>query len=243
MQTLMSDQSFSELKIIRDRIIKDRSSDQTNDLSEVAGIFVPWAGSQLLSGGGIYYIGIATAGEFGDGGPQTFDACYNVTAEMCNGQRHDKSYFWRFLDGLTKKLFGGPYEKTVNQWGWSNLLKIGYAKKESPDRWPSWITRPQFSACVECLREELSQLQKTVIFLAYDGVFVNEVFLPALGQKDQERWSKDENARGISWWKDEDRQNLYLHGYHPHYAWRNGFFDAQLDCTAEPAGRHLKVST
>jgi hypothetical protein len=108
---------------------------------------------------------------------------------------------------------------------------------------PPWTTEPQLSACAECLREELSQLQKTVIFLASNNVFVNEVFLPALGQKDQKRWSQDKSADGISWWKDEDRQNLYIHGYHPAYARRNGFFDAQLDSTAELAARHLKVST
>jgi hypothetical protein len=136
-------------------------------------------------------------------------------------------------------LFGGPYEKTVNQWGWSNLLKIGYAKKG----WPSWITRPQLSACAECLREELSQLQKTVIHLVSNNKFVNEVFLPELGQKDQEGWSKEKSDAGIYWWKDQDRQNLYLHGYHPAYLRRRQDFEAQLDTTAELAARHLKVST
>ena len=47
----------------------------------LAGIFVPWAGSRLIGEGGIYYVGIATDGEYEPDDPQMFDAQLQVAED------------------------------------------------------------------------------------------------------------------------------------------------------------------
>jgi hypothetical protein len=46
-----------------------------------AGIFVPWAGPTLQREDGVYYLGIATDGHFGNGVMQTIRNCLMQTAE------------------------------------------------------------------------------------------------------------------------------------------------------------------
>lgn len=106
----MTDRTFKELRSIRNALVQNTAAD-------VSGIFVPWAGSQLKADGCIYYVGVATDGDFGAGEPQTLSACYQRSAELCNGKRHARSHtpFWQFLDGLSVNLLGGPYEQTCHR--------------------------------------------------------------------------------------------------------------------------------
>ena len=89
----------------------------------------PWAGQRLAEAGGIYWVGAATEGAYGSEGEQTFEACHERPARLCDRGPHARAHtpLWLFLDGLTRALLGGSYDATTDRWGWSNLLKIGWS--------------------------------------------------------------------------------------------------------------------
>jgi hypothetical protein len=220
--------SFMQLKSVRDGLLA-RNHD-------VAGIFVPWAGPRLIRDGGLYYVGIATDGDNGADEPQTFEQCYEETASVGNGERHERSNspFWRFLDELSSRLLAGPSHKTADRWGWSNLLKIG-CRSGSPSEWPELVKTAQTPASIESLRREFSRLQQTAIFIASnEKLGILDESLPR-----EPQWDKSDESAGIYWWWEQESSNLYVHGYHPHPAQRQGFFDEQLNKTVDVVRRHL----
>ena len=66
--TLMRRATFNKLAKVRSALVTSRRIP--------AGIFVPWAGSRLRTEGGIYYVGMATRGNYysSKDDPQTFAA-------------------------------------------------------------------------------------------------------------------------------------------------------------------------
>jgi len=224
----MTHDSFMQLKSVRDGLLARNEN--------VAGIFVPWAGPGLIRDGGLYYVGIATDGDYGADEPQTFEQCYEATVWVRNGERHEHSHspFWRFLDELSSRLLEGPSHKTANRWGWSNLLKIG-CRADSPGDWPELVKTAQTPACIESLRREFSRLHRTVIFIASnEKLGILDESLPK-----EPQWDKSDEDTGIHWWWEQESSNLYVHGYHPKYAQLQGFFDEQLNKTVDIARRHL----
>jgi hypothetical protein len=239
MQSLISDHTFCRLVTIRNALLEH---DTTKN--DTAGLFVPCAGEQLIKSGGLYYIGIATRGEFERGEPQDMPSCVDRTRKwLCSGNRHEISGapFWNYLDKLSCELLGGPYEKTFDRWGWSNLIKIGSASRYCPS--PAMLVA-QYEACVNALKEEITQLTKSLVVIvsADDFGFLSKVGL-------NEPWEKDCEGDGL-WWKRESG-NLFVWAYHPAYARRRLFFDAQLKrsielarkenfswCKSEPFLRH-----
>lgn len=228
MHTLMTQGAFVKIKSVRDALLAEDH--------DVAGIFVPWAGSRLIREGGIYYVGIATDGEYGAHERQTFERCYSWAATVGNGERHERSHtpFWRFLDELSLQLLRAPAHESADRWGWSNLLKIGCCNG-SPSEWPQLVVTAQTPACIECLQQEFSRLKQTLIFIGSNDDY--GIITESLPTKPQ--WDKSEEDAGVYSWWDEESFNLYIHGYHPGFAQRDGFFDAQLNKTVELARRDL----
>ena len=228
MHTLMTRDSFIQIKSVRDELLAKNQS--------VAGIFVPWAGPRLIRDGGIYYVGIATDGAYGADESQTLERCYSWAATVGNGERHELSHtpFWRFLDDLSSRLLGAPSHETADRWGWSNLLKIGCCTG-SPSEWPELVITAQRPACIECLKHEFSLLEQTLIFIGSNDD--HGILSESLAKKPE--WDKSEEDAGIYWWWDEKASNLYVHGYHPNFAQFHRFFDAQLNKTVDLARRRL----
>jgi hypothetical protein len=110
----------------------------------VAGLFLPWAGQRLAEEGGIYWVGAAAEGAYGTEGEQTFEACHERAARLCDRGPHARAHtpLWLFLDGLTRALLGGPYDATTDRWGWSALLKVGWSAG-APEDWPPGLVERQ----------------------------------------------------------------------------------------------------
>jgi len=230
MHTLMTEQTFLQLKQIRDQFIIEPH------LSAVAGIFVPWAGPRLREEGGLYYVGAATDGAFWAQSPQRFEDCYQRTADICNGKRHNRSGtpFWRFLDRLSIALFNAPYERTTAYWGWSNLLKIGFTDG-TPASWHKEVADRQRAACIESLRQELAHLKDTTVFVASNATF--GILDEAIG--DTVPWVKADEDSGVYCHQDTQSRNLYIWGYHPKAAQLGKFFDEELEMVSKLA--HLRA--
>lgn len=210
MNTLMTNGIFSQLSLVRRKLVGRFKR------GDIASIFVPWAGPQLKTDGGIYYVGMATDGEFGGDSTRTFSACYEETAKLCNGRPHDRSNtpFWRYLNELSINYLGEPYHRTAALWGWSNLLKIGYSRG-SPKNWPREIQDRQRVACIASLRAELGGLRRTLVHVVSNNEF--GVFQDAL--RPGVVWEKEYENDGIYWWWDDAAENLYIHGYHPKFVY------------------------
>jgi hypothetical protein len=82
----------------------------------------------------------------------------------------------------------------------------------------------QRNNCKEALREELSRLRESLIFVASNPEF--GILYPVVG--DETKWNKDHQDDGIWWLKDNLHGNLFVHGYHPSHARRRRFYDAKL---------------
>jgi hypothetical protein len=138
MSTLMTIELFERLNKIREALVANPAFAR-GPAERIAGLCVPWAGPGLKESGGIYYLGMATSGDYWADAPQTFDARSQVARSLC-ANRHERAHrpFWQFLDGLTWALLGAPFDETSDRWGWSNLLKIGWSGG-NPDEWPSPI--------------------------------------------------------------------------------------------------------
>lgn len=230
----MSRNTFDRLKALRSELASSRNVLEQTD-GQLAGIFIPWVGSELETRGGIYYVGIATNGEFGGDQPQEFDTQWAETESLCHGESHQRSGtpFWRFLNGLSLALLGGRFESTRQRWAWSNLLKIGW----SVEPLPKWLPKVQSDICSEALREETSGLRNTLIFIAT----AEDHNLLARWIGDVE-WSKERSSEGIYWMFDKRTGNLWVHGYHPAARVLKGDvgFQKQLSATIGLARAHLE---
>lgn len=231
MPTLMTTGTFDELA----KILATLNATPEKDGS-LAGIFVPWAGSRLIAEGGIYYVGMATRGDYGADHPQTFEACKLIAETLCTIRRDDlaRSQFWQFLDGLTWALLGDSFDKTSDRWGWSNLLKIG-CRIGNPNR---KLIKDQQNVCVSSLHEEFERLRNSLIVIVSAetlGVLDSPHIFPRLvphWNKDYERnWNKDHEDTGVWSFADPDSGNLYIHVYHPRHAVTKGFWGSELGCT------------
>lgn len=212
MPTLMTTETFGKLlEIWRALDARPPTLGQTGRL---AGIFVPWAGARLIGEGGIYYIGIATAGDYrGDADPPTFDAQRDVVESLCTDNCRDlaASPFWQFLDGLTWALLDGPFHETTNRWGWSNLLKIGWSDA-NPN---AELRAAQQTTCINALREEFDKLHDSLIVIVSNDTF-GVLDSPYLFPQIVPLWNTNYHEQtGLYWFKDQRLGNLYVHGYHP----------------------------
>jgi hypothetical protein len=125
-------------------------------------IFVPWAGEQLVAKArGIYYIGIATDAESGNG-EQNFEVALRGTENFCRHPTRRHAPFWRFLDRLTREILNGKYDQTQDSWGWSNLLKVA-GSAGPPHDWPPVLIESQRPACIAALQEEIARLRDSLI--------------------------------------------------------------------------------
>jgi hypothetical protein len=85
----MTSKTFGELARIRNTLEAGPLA-PTHD-ARLAGIFVPWAGSRLIGEGGIYYVGMATDGDYWADDPQTLDKRLQRTESLCNNNRHRRA--------------------------------------------------------------------------------------------------------------------------------------------------------
>jgi hypothetical protein len=232
MPTLMTKETFGELVRIRSAL--EIGSLAPGAGGRLAGVFVPWAGSRLKEEGGVYYVGMATAGFYiGDDDPPSFDAQLRLAQSCTNNRSLADSPFWQFLDGLTWALLGGPFNETSDRWGWSNLLKIGWSKA-NPN---AQLRNAQREACITSLREEFEKLHDSLIVIVSNDRFKvldsNDVFPKLVPQWKSDydgNWNKDYNDEtGLYWFEDKRSRNLYVHGYHPRAAAR--FFGSALGRT------------
>jgi hypothetical protein len=222
MPTLMTPRTFSELSKIWSAL--DAGPLAAGQDGRLAGIFVPWAGSRLIGEGGIYYVGMATDGDYWADDEQTFDQRLQCTESLCNN-RHDRagSPFWQFLDGLTWALLGAPFNETSDRWGWSNLLKIGWSVG-NPNGWQVKLIEEQREVCAISLREEFEKLHESLIIIGSRnafGVLDSPHIFPKLMPQWRDNWNKDHHEQTGVWsFTDPKSSNLYVHCEHPGYAIR-----------------------
>lgn len=107
MPTLITEESFDQLKNVRDDLVVATPL-APGKPGRVAGICIPWAGHHLIVEGGIYYVGIGTCDDFYADEEHTFQARLRVTENHVQGREGAGTPFWQFLDGLTLALFGAP---------------------------------------------------------------------------------------------------------------------------------------
>jgi hypothetical protein len=229
MPTLMTRPSFERLALLRTQLIDQGFPSATPEQPGVAGLFLPWSGRRLAEAGGIYWIGAATEGAYGAEGDQSFEACHERAARLCDRGPHARAHtpLWLFLDGLTRALLGGSYDTTTDRWGWSNLLKIGWSEG-TPQGWPPELVERQQAACAAALCEEFAALRRSLIFVGSLDDF--GILGEALGGMPSWHGEQDE-ATGIWWFRDEPSGNLFVHGCHPSAARRGHFSEAALDRT------------
>lgn len=233
MNTLMSASTFQKLSTFRSEVL-------TSFPKTIAGVFVPWAGSRLIENGGLYYVGMATRGEFyGNCGDQSFGACLSRTKVECVDSK-SSTPFWSYLNCLSQELLSEPYKHTQDSWGWSNLLKVGYSEVDNPSNWPPEFVTGQREICVAALTEELVRLRKTVIVIVSDPTFdVLERAVANSANVKRVDWNRSsEDVDGVWWWWDEQSKNLYVHEYHPNHARLKKFLNEMLSRTVMLAQEH-----
>ena len=225
----MTRPTFERLAQLRARLLDQGFAPATREQAGVAGVFLPWAGLRLAEAGGIYWVGAATEGMYGAEGEQSFEACHERAARLCDRGPHARAHtpLWLFLDGLTRALLGGPYDATTDRWGWSNLLKIGWSEG-SPEGWPPGLIERQQAACAAALREEVARLRRSLVFVGSRDDF--GILGEALGGSPAWHGERDE-ATGLWWFRDEASGNLFVHGCHPSAARQGQFIEAALDRT------------
>jgi hypothetical protein len=172
---------------------------------------------------------MATDGDYGATAPQTFARQLRRAEDGCK-RRHDRarSAFWQFLDGLTWALLGGPFEKTSDRWGWSNLLKIGWSVG-NPHQWrppvQPILKDDQRDVCVSALRQEFENLSKSLIVICTGDTFgvldSRDLFpklVPHWKNSYADNWDKANNDQTGVWsLRDPKSGNLYAHCYHPRH--------------------------
>jgi hypothetical protein len=236
MPILMTRSTFAALADVREQLVSKTFAASTDDQASPGDIFVPWAGVKLLEGPGIYMVGIAVDAEASEG-RHSFESCLQATEAFCVNRRNEREHspFWRFLDGLTRELLGGPYSETTDRWGWSNLLKICWSEGP-PDHWPRELLELQREAYIAAMREELVRLQQSLVFVGALDDF--GILKSTVGE--ESLWNKEHQEEAGLWWLSEAATgNLYVHGYHPSHARRQRFFEAALKRTVELARTHL----
>ncbi len=227
MASFMRRHDFEHLALIRRGLIENGFPSATADRPGLAGLFVPWSGQHLAERGGIYWVGAGTAGDYGADSDQSFEACHERAARLCDRGPHARAHtpLWMFLDALTRDLLGGPYDATRDRWGWSNLLKIGWSAGE-PEAWPSELVERQQGASAAALRAEFEQLHDSLIFVGSIDDF--GILGEALGGVPAWHGERDETT-GIWWYREEASGNLFIHGCHPNAARRGQFSEAALE--------------
>jgi hypothetical protein len=173
---------------------------------------------------------MATAGCFGSNERQTLDDCYARTVDEIHNHRKYTS-FWRFLAGLTGELLSDKPEATLSGWGWSNFLKIGHCTEKKP---PKEMVELEADACRQSLAAEIAAIKNSLIFVASaDDFGMMDVISGSACN-----WQKSYEDDGI-WYQMVAHENLLMHGYHPNFAYLDGFFDQMLNRTTELARKHL----
>lgn len=229
MPTLMSRASFDRLAQVRTQLIDQGFAAVTPERAGVAGLFLPWAGQRLAEVGGVYWVGSASEGDYGAEREQSFEACHERAARLCDRGPHAQAHtpLWLFLDGLTRELLGGPYDRTAAFWGWSNLLKIGWSAG-APENWPAQLVERQQAACAAALREELAAVRGSPVFVGSQDDF--GILGEALGGMPD--WHGEQgDGTGIWWFRDDASGNLIVHVCHPIAARRSHLSEAALEQT------------
>jgi hypothetical protein len=227
MTSFMTRESFDQLALIRTRLTENGLPEASPGQPGVAGLFVPWSGRHLAERGGIYWVGGGTEGDYGADREQSYEACHERAARLCDRGPHGRAHtpLWMFLDALTRALLDGPYHATTDRWGWSNLLKIGWSAG-APETWPSRLVERQQGACAAALRDELGQLRNSLVFVGSLDDF--GILGEALGGVPAWHGTPDEQS-GIWWHRDEGSGNLLVHGCHPNAARRGHFTELALE--------------
>ena len=223
MPTLLSKPTFARL-LERQRKISHL---------QPTGPMLPYAGEDLVSGGGgIYFVGIATDGDFQSDPSLSYAARIERVARMVQSRQGAASPFWRFIDQVCVRSFGRPFNECPERWGWSNLVKIGASEGvPTPE-----LAHAQRDLCVEAFAEELGSLRRAlVVVLTAQTHGILEAALTSLAGRPL-TWDKRHTDAGI--YTFDPRPHLrVLHAYHPKYAALARFFDAaaQVVCDEAPA--------
>jgi hypothetical protein len=229
MTTFLARPTFERLAQVRTQLIDQGFAPATSERPGIAGLFLPWAGRELSAKGGVYWVGAGTDGLYGAERGQSYEACHERAARLCDRGPHARAHtpLWLFLDGLTRALLGGPYDATSSRWGWSNLLKIGWSVG-SPDVWPPEVVERQQHACVAALREEIGQLRNSLVYVGSLDDF--GILDEALGGAPA--WhSENHKTTNIWWFRDKVSGNLIVHGNHPSTARREESAMASIERT------------
>jgi hypothetical protein len=217
MPTFMTHSIFRSLAIVRQKLAKETLQGAIGP----SHIFVPWAGERLISTGrGIYYVGIATNAEEAGTDEPEFEATVSGTERYCRSPKHGHTPYWRFLDRLTREMLGGPFDRTQDRWGWSNLLKVA-GTQGSPNSWPPTLISGQRDVCVAAFREEVVRLKQSLIVVTSEKDYgiLHEV------AGDRELWDTTPRKSQIYFRHDSVSGTLFVHTHHPNYLQRKVFFD------------------
>lgn len=229
MTSFLSRRSFERFRALRQDLLDAGLAPATAAQPGVAGLFLPWSGQHLAARRGIYWIGAGTEGRYGAEEAQSYEACHERVACLCDGGAHARAHtpVWLFLDDLTRALLGGSYDATAGRWGWSNLLKVGWSEGP-PAAWPGELIERQQQACAAALREECAHLRDSLICVAALDDF--GILGEALdGTPD---WVREhDDAARIWWFRDRASGNLFVHGCDPTAARQGMFSPAALDRT------------
>jgi hypothetical protein len=213
--------TFEQLLAARTEISKEFKK---NNKYDAAGIFLPFRGKDLQEGG-FYYIGQATRGDWWACEEQSAANSLLWSNEFIRSEgkpvgggtlyAEQHRNFWKFCDQMCRSLFDSGMLESRERWGWSNLLKIGAFnsgdRQDGPSSWGDEMHEIQRGACIACLRDEVSALQRTVIYVAStsDLNICKEVFGEAAWRRGEE--VGDTWVRVFPW----DNDNIVCHGPHP----------------------------
>src|SRR5579862_8209101 len=98
MPSLITPATFAAFASIRSDLVNGSHSSATKETIGVAGIFVPRAGPQLVTDGGLYYVGMGTHGDYGADETQSYDDMLGLAEALCETRDLCETPFWQFLD-------------------------------------------------------------------------------------------------------------------------------------------------
>jgi hypothetical protein len=88
MTTFLSRPSFERFQELCRDLLAERLAPAAPGRAGVAGLFLPWAGQHLSGRRGIYWIGAGTKGDYGVAEAQTYEACHERAASLCDRGPH-----------------------------------------------------------------------------------------------------------------------------------------------------------
>jgi hypothetical protein len=208
----IDNQIFADLVRMREGMIeKSRAS-----AIKVAGIFVPWIGAEILRGSpGIYFVGIATAGPFGADQECTLKSRQQYSKDIISGKENGpgSSLFWRYVNCITKAVYGANYKECLDKIAWSNQFKIGV----SPGNPTGVSAQEQEKTCAHILKREIECASLCPFIFLGSGhpSMIDKIF-------ERKHWDDECFKKDRIWIMHPENRPPIFYMDHPVWLWRQG---------------------